>query len=583
MIKAPKNSTLYFAILLRMRVPSFLYQQAWGLLLQVFPGSINEETANQGQLRPGIYFSALQVPGVSGQSLDEINNGYSVDSAISQKWGNGSPYFAQNSSIPADIPAQCTITFAQILSRHGARDPTAGKTTAYNKTIAKIKSNVDLNNLPPSFAFLKDFKYTLGADQLTTFGGQELINSGIKFYDRYKSLASANTIFVRASGELRVVQSAGNFTVGYEAAKANKAVTTITPSSATTSALPILVISEDAGSNNTLNHDLCTVFENGPDSTINDNAQLIFQDTFIPPIQARFNMNLPGANLSAADMINLMDLCSFETVALPTADPVSPFCGLFTQAEWNSYDYYESLGTWYGFGAGNPLGPTQGVGWTNELIARLTNSKVVDHTSTNTTLTNSNATFPLGLKLYADFSHDNEITAIMFAMGLFNGTTQLSNTTQQTLEQTNGYSASTTVPFSARMYVEKMSCNDQHGNSSKEELVRVLINDRVVPLQNCGADELGRCTVTKFVDSLTFARSGGLWDQCFSSPTKGTAASSTGMAAKPAKPKNGTDSPLAMQGNSTGGLFLSAASTTCNKKAVAGYSTALVLSFFMFF
>ena len=68
---------------------------------------------------------------------------------------------------------------------------------------------------------------------------------------------------------------------------------------------------------------------------------------------------------------------------------------------------------------GNALGPTQGVGFTNELIARLTNSPVVDGTSSNHTLDSRNATFPLSESpsLYADFSHDNDMTAIFSAMG----------------------------------------------------------------------------------------------------------------------------------------------------------------------
>ena len=48
-----------------------------------------------------------------------------------------------------------------------------------------------------------------------------------------------------------------------------------------------------------------------------------------------------------------------------------------------------------------------------------------------------------------------------------------------------------------------------------EELVRVLVNDRVIPLQNCDADELERCRLSKFIDSLSFAREDGRWDKCF--------------------------------------------------------------------
>ncbi|KAA8574202.1 hypothetical protein EYC84_005711 [Monilinia fructicola] len=53
------------------------------------------------------------------------------------------------------------------------------------------------------------------------------------------------------------------------------------------------------------------------------------------------------------------------------------------------------------------------------------------------------------------------------------------------------------------MYVEKMNCAGE-----SEELVRVIVNDRVLPLETCGGDELGRCGLSKFVESLSFASAG---------------------------------------------------------------------------
>jgi hypothetical protein len=354
------------------------------------------------------------------------------------------------------------------------------------------------------YEFIRDYVYTLGADQLTLFGQQELINSGLKFYQRYEKLARTNTPFFRSSGEARVVESAQNWTQGFHQAR-------IASSGSDSADYPygILVISEDAGVNNTLSHSLCTVFEDGPDDEINDNAKAIWSAEFLPNITARLNAGLVGANLTADQTVYFMDLCPFNTVA-NTAGNISEWCSLFTTEEWQQYDYYESLDKYYGYGYGNPLGPTQGVGFTNELIARLTNTSVQDHTSTNSTLDSSSETFPLGLPLYADFSHDNDMTAIFNAMGLYNATAPLSNETLETTAETNGYSASWTVPFAARMYVEKMTCG-----GADEELVRVLINDRVIPLQNCRADELGRCGLDAFVSSLTFAENGGFWDQCF--------------------------------------------------------------------
>jgi hypothetical protein len=66
------------------------------------------------------------------------------------------------------------------------------------------------------------------------------------------------------------------------------------------------------------------------------------------------------------------------------------------------------------------------------------------------------------------------------------------------------------VPFAARVYVEKMRCGGE-----EEERVRVLVNDRVMALRGCGADERGMCTLERFVESMAFARGNGRWDWCF--------------------------------------------------------------------
>lgn len=433
---------------------------------------------------------------------------------ISRLWGQYSPYFNVPSGISPDVPAGCQITFAQILSRHGGRDPTEGKSNSYAQTIEKIKSNVQ--SFEEDYSFLANYKYTLGADQLTGFGETQMINSGIDFFTRYASLAGSAAPFVRASGQQRVIESAEGFGQGFHTAK-------VSDGDSEDGQYPynIVVISESPSSNNTLDHGLCTDFE----ASINSSAaQSTFASTFIPAITARLNAGLPNANLTDQDAIYLMDLCPFETVAAPGGNP-SPFCALFTQDEWSHYDYYETLGKHYGFGPGASFGPTQGVGYVNELIARLSGMPVVDHTTVNQTLDSDPATFPLGQTLYADFAHDNSMTSVFAALGLYNSTPPLSDTELMTVEQMNGYSAAWTVPFAARAFFEKMQCE-----GVDEELVRVLVNGRVLPLEMCSSDSLGRCTLSRFIESLSFARSGGHWDQCFShAETAGEAVSQASM------------------------------------------------------
>ena len=146
----------------------------------------------------------------------------------------------------------------------------------------------------------------------------------------------------------------------------------------------------------------------------------------------------------------------------------------------------------------------------NELVARLTDKPVVDGGSVNQTLDAGEETFPLGRGMYADFSHDNDITAVLFAMGVFNETRALNLTGVESVQEMGGYSAARTVPFGARVEVEKMVCGGAGG-----ELVRVLVNGRVMPLDLCeGVDDMGRCGLEGFVDMLSFARDGGRWGDC---------------------------------------------------------------------
>lgn len=209
------------------------------------------------------------------------------------------------------------------------------------------------------------------------------------------------------------------------------------------------------------------------------------------------------------ETIFIMDLCPFNTVASPTG-AISPFCTLFTRAEWRQYDYYQSLGKYYGYGVGNPLGPTLGVGYVNELVARLTASPVDDHTSTNRTLDSHPGTFPVGPKypLFVDFSHDNTLTSIYAALGVDSSFPPLSKTTLET----DSYSAANSVPFGARMYVEKLQCQ-----GADEEAVRIIVNGRVVPVEACkghGSSE-GQCPLSVFLKRLAWTKGGGRWADCF--------------------------------------------------------------------
>lgn len=421
---------------------------------------------------------------------------------IAQSWGQYSPFFSAPSDIDPSIPDQCEITFAQVLSRHGSRDPTGGKAEAYLELVGGIQDIVQ--DYGPGYEFIRDYDFTLGKDQLTEYGENEMAASGAAFYKRYRDLAGSSIPFVRASGQNRVIVSGYNWTDGFYKEKLADGLEA--PDDYVDN---VVVVSEQRGKNNTLSHGQCPAFERGRFAHNGDAAKLTWQHVWMPPVAERVNSNLPGANISEHKVIYFMDLCPFNTVADPDLR-LSPFCNLFTAEEWDNYDYYQTVAKYYGYNSGNPLASSQGVGFVNELIARLTRTPVRDETSSNQTLDADERTFPLDRAIYADFSHDNDMMTIYAALGLYNNTAPLSLTSKQPARELGGFSAGWTISFGARMYVEKMRCGGQD-----EELVRILVNDRVVPLVGCDVDSLGRCRLSDFVDGLDFARAGGRWNECF--------------------------------------------------------------------
>jgi hypothetical protein len=150
------------------------------------------------------------------QLCDHPEHGYQCGTAISHSWGQYSPYFSVPSEIDAAVPQGCEVTFAQILSRHGARAPTFKRAVEYINVLDKIHN--DAIYYSPAFNFLQTYEYELGAEQLTEMGQQQMVNSGLKFYRRYRTLARTSAPFIRAGDQERVVHSAQNFTQGFHSA-----------------------------------------------------------------------------------------------------------------------------------------------------------------------------------------------------------------------------------------------------------------------------------------------------------------------------------------------------------------------------
>nr|AWT08572.1 PHYA [Pichia kudriavzevii] len=131
----------------------------------------------------------------------------------------------------------------------------------------------------------------------------------------------------------------------------------------------------------------------------------------------RLNSQAEGIVFDAKSVKEMQDLCAYET----NNNGFSHFCGLFTQQEWEDYEYYNSW-TWYNSNMfGSPNGRAIGISWVEEFKQRLTGSSKFNWETLglqNTTLDANPTYFPVDQKLYFDFSHDSIITSIFTALGM---------------------------------------------------------------------------------------------------------------------------------------------------------------------
>ena len=123
----------------------------------------------------------------------------------------------------------------------------------------------------------------------------------------------------------------------------------------------------------------------------------------------------PNFNWTAEDSYNAQSLCAYETVAIG----YSSFCGLFTYEEWEGYEYSVDINFAGNNAFQSPTGRAVGVGYVEEIMARLEHHVITEPTAQiNVTLDNNTNTFPLGQTLNFDFSHDTNIMGIITAFGL---------------------------------------------------------------------------------------------------------------------------------------------------------------------
>jgi hypothetical protein len=193
---------------------------------------------------------------------------------------------------------------------------------------------------------------------------------------------------------------------------------------------------------------------------------------------------------------------------LQVAYGYSVFCDLFTYEEWLGFEYTIDLAFSGTNAFQSPVGRATGIGYQQEVMARLRNHTLgYSGSQINITLDSSTETFPLNQSIYFDFSHDTNIVSILTAFG-FRQFSQFLDATRH--PGPHNFTVSHITPFAARLDIEiirapKPVSSDRTGYLDGEETkyIHFLLNQRTLPLgvsfPECGDRVDGWCEVDVFM------------------------------------------------------------------------------------
>ncbi|KAF2662465.1 phosphoglycerate mutase-like protein [Lophiostoma macrostomum CBS 122681] len=421
------------------------------------------------------------------------------DQNIFQSLGHLSPYLPNPRGFGVNeypIPSGSNVSWLNMVHRHGSRYPeVTGTEFVLGQKIMSQKGNFTASG---PVEFLNYYEFLLGAEILVPVGKQQLFDSGTLHYYNYGHLYPNNgsKIVARSTTQRRMTESAEYFLAGFFGLGWQQNAT-----------LERIIESDDY--NNTMaGYKMCnhSNWEGAAE------AQRNWTKLYLQDAHHRIASNISGvlgSTWTLEDTYNAQALCAYETVALG----FSPWCGVFTFAEWQGFEYSLDILFSSGNGFGSPVGRATGVGYVEEVLARMQHHVITSSASQiNITLDNNTATFPVDQTLNLDFSHDANIIAILAAFGLtqFAGSLPLDRVLPD-----REFVMSFLQPFAGRLDIEvvnaprPVNANRSDTQNVYEEggptsYVHFLLNQRTVPLgrslEECGLRDDGWCEMGTFLE-----------------------------------------------------------------------------------
>lgn len=379
--------------------------------------------------------------------------------------GSG-PYFSypNDYGISADTPSGCEISQIQLLARHGERYPSKSKGKKLLKTWNTLQHfpyqfNGSLSFIDDDYEFFIQDLDNLEMETTTEnsvnainpyTGEMDAKKHAQEFLAQYADFLEDNREFAVFAASSQRVHDTAQFFIDSLGDKFN---------------ISLQVVSEEpsAGANTLSPGYSCPAWN--PDEY--EDIIGSYSTTYLKAIAERLNRENSGLNLTVTDAYNLFDWCAFEL----NARGYSEICDVFSPEELIHYSYYDDLTAYYEDGPGYPLIQAVGALYFNASIKLLQQSEQLDQ------------------KVWLSFTHDTDILNYLTTVGLFDDEKKLDPS--YIPFRNHVFHKSWFIPQGARVYTQKYRC-------SNEFYIRYVVNDAVIPLENCSDGPGFSCEANKF-------------------------------------------------------------------------------------
>lgn len=353
-----------------------------------------------------------------------------------------------------------------VFARHGERYPTKSVAMDLRRLFKKLKynSNVDKCQDTP-FAFVKDWKFFIPnkefVGELTTYGqfngAEDMYNFGKTLRGKYANLWNGVVQPFFSADTNRCIQSAEEFSKGF-------------------------FYDDDE------DWETYVRFINLPEKPFMGADSLTVGKSckkYLPKFQPseyvgkfleeeadRLNIAVPGFEILPDDVYTMAVYCAFELNALGE----SKICDALTLPAFLDMEYSKDTELWNNY-AMSPISFTLGSVYVDALI-RVFEGEMEEN-------------------FFFSFTHDHDVLYFLNALGVFDY--QENNLSTKHIEFNRWFRASQFVPMGARVVVERYTKNG-------EKLIRVLVNNAVIPLPYCQSGPSFMCKLSKLREMLDVRR-----------------------------------------------------------------------------